>query len=89
LPLSIEPMPSQIVRVFVGRMEVITPADVSAVEEAIATSDRAALDARGRFLGPIGDRILARTVAADERTKILSLLNTTFKSYVDRSKACS
>lgn len=59
LPLSIRPEPSQTVRVFVGRMELITPRTVSTVEQALAERDRVTLARYGRFLMPILDTILS------------------------------
>ena len=53
LPLAIHPAPVQTVRVFVGRLEVITPATQRAVERALATSDNATLGKYQRFLEPI------------------------------------
>src|SRR5258708_85286 len=53
LPLSINPAPAQTVRVFVGRLELITPATEQAVKTAFATQDAATLKAYGRFLEPI------------------------------------
>jgi hypothetical protein len=53
LPLAINPAPSQRVRVFVGRMELVTPATRKAVETAFATHDGATLKMYGRFLEPI------------------------------------
>jgi hypothetical protein len=53
LPLSIIPPPSRIVRAFVGRLELITPATEQAVETALANRDRVTITKYGRFLGPI------------------------------------
>jgi hypothetical protein len=53
LPLSIDPAPGQIVRVFVGRLEIITPATAMAVKTAVAHNDEATLDKYSRFLEPI------------------------------------
>ena len=53
LPLTIDPAPGQIVRVFVGRLEIVTPATAMAVKTAVAHSDEATLDKYGRFLEPI------------------------------------
>ncbi len=44
LPLSISPAPAQTVRVFVGRLELVTPATQRAVEQALATHDQATLE---------------------------------------------
>lgn len=53
LPLSIQPAPAQISRVFVGRLELVTPATEKAVEAAFASRDKATLEKYGRFLEPI------------------------------------
>ena len=53
LPLTIDPVPGQIVRVFVGRLEIVTPATAMAVKAALARHDDATLDKYGRFLEPI------------------------------------
>lgn len=53
LPLSIKPAPAQTVRVFVGRLEIVTTATEKEVEKAFAAHDTATLRAYGRFLEPI------------------------------------
>ena len=53
LPLAIDPAPGQISRVFVGRLEVVTPATARAVETAVASNDEVILNKYGRFLEPI------------------------------------
>jgi hypothetical protein len=53
LPLSIHPAPNQLVRVFVGRMELVTPATERSIETALASHDGAALGKYDRFLNPI------------------------------------
>jgi hypothetical protein len=53
LPLSIQPAPAQIARVFVGRLELVTPATEKAVEAAFASHDQATLEKYSRFLEPI------------------------------------
>ena len=60
LPLSIHPAPAQIARVFVGRLELVTPATEKAVEAAFAAHDKAALEKYGRFLEPILQTIMAK-----------------------------
>jgi hypothetical protein len=65
LPLDIEPRPADVVRAFVGRMEVVTPATQRAVADAIAGNDRATLARYGRFLQPIGDRLVPAAASAD------------------------
>ena len=53
LPLAIDPAPGQVVRCFVGRLEIVTPATAIAVRTAIAHNDEEALSKYGRFLEPI------------------------------------
>ena len=53
LPLNIDPAPGQIVRIFVGRLEIVTPATAMAVKTAVAHNDEATLDKYSRFLEPI------------------------------------
>ena len=53
LPLTIDPAPGQIVRVFVGRLEIVTPITASTVKTALASNDEVTLNKFGRFLEPI------------------------------------
>jgi hypothetical protein len=53
LPLSISPAPGQIVRVFVGRLELVSPTTRKAVTAALAAHDKTTLAKYGRFLEPI------------------------------------
>ena len=62
LRLTIDPAPGKIVRVFVGRLEVVTPATAMAVETAMAHNDEATLNKYGRFLEPILQTIRQRTL---------------------------
>jgi hypothetical protein len=56
LPLTITPAPSAIARVFVGRIELVTPATLRDVSAALKSGDRAVLAKYGRFLQPIASR---------------------------------
>ena len=58
MPLTIAPAPSDAARVFVGRMELVTPVTRREVRMALATGDRATLAKYGRFLQPIGERVV-------------------------------
>ena len=58
LPLTIEPEPANIQRVFVGRMELLTAATQSAIETAAAAHDKTTLAKYGRFLAPMIETIL-------------------------------
>jgi hypothetical protein len=75
LPLHVDPAPSQIARVFVGRIELITPEITRVVEEAMATGNWPAIERYGRFLDPILNRIAAdnpsmKNLAEQVRQKI-------------------
>jgi hypothetical protein len=50
LPLTITPAPGQTVRVFVGRLELVTPATTQAVQKILATHDIEGLQKYNRFL---------------------------------------
>jgi hypothetical protein len=57
LPLRIEPAPFETSRVFVGRIELITPETKRAVEDAISRADWAGIEPYERFLDPILKRV--------------------------------
>jgi hypothetical protein len=53
LPLAVNPAPGQMVRVFVGRVEIVTPGTAEAVKAAMASNDEVTLNKYGRFLESI------------------------------------
>lgn len=68
LPLQIDPKPSEITRVFVGRIEIATPETLREVQMALEQRDRAKLAQYGRFLDPIGKQLMA-TLSGPERLR--------------------
>lgn len=88
LPLEITPKPANVARVFVGRMDVITPRDQQAVESAIARNDARVLEQYARFLSPITDRILAKNATASDKARIRQVTNAAFASYLKRATVC-
>jgi hypothetical protein len=88
LPLNIQPAPESVVRVFVGRVDVITPTCIRTVQKAFADNDRRTLERYGRRLGSIADRILARTSAPEDRDRMLDLLDRALASYARRAGNC-
>jgi hypothetical protein len=88
LPLEIDPRPAQVVRVFVGRMEVVSPSIGNEIREAIARSDQFALAKYGRFLQPIMDRILAGSTPA-ERARAQHLLQSVYARYASSASRCA
>jgi hypothetical protein len=75
LPLTINPAPAQTVRVFIGRLELVTPATQRAVEQALATHDRATLARYNRFLVPIIESMLASEKSSAKKEHLLEYLN--------------
>jgi hypothetical protein len=71
LPLAISPAPASTVRVFVGRLELVTPATERAVEQAFRAHDQPALDQYRRFLAPILNATIASAQADPARTRVL------------------
>jgi hypothetical protein len=67
LPLQIEPKPADLKRVFVGRMEIITPEIESEVAEAVRTNNQAVLRKYGRFLEPISQVVQSRLARYDQK----------------------
>ena len=75
LPLTITPAPAQTVRVFVGRLELVTPATQRAVEQALATHDRTTLARYNRFLVPIIENMIAGEKNSAKRAQLVEYLN--------------
>src|SRR5216684_4542601 len=82
LPLSINPAPAQTVRVFVGRLEVVTPATKKAVETAFAAHDAATLKAYGRFLEPILATMIKRETNPAQARRFQDYLNLVYSQLV-------
>jgi len=60
LPLSISPVPREITRVFIGRLELVSMRTRMAIEVALAKGDEATLEKYNRFLEPMLQIILQR-----------------------------
>jgi hypothetical protein len=75
LTLHIKPAPANAVRVFVGRLELVTPATEQAVESAFATGDRAALAKYKRFLEPITLSMVEQTTDESRQKLLLHYLD--------------
>lgn len=88
LPLQVKPAPATTARVFVGRMEVVTPEVQATVQSAITNNDAGVLARYARFLEPITERILATTTDASTRDRIRSVTSAAYARYVARSTAC-
>jgi hypothetical protein len=80
LPLSITPAPAQLVRVFVGLIELVTPATQRSVEAALASRDAATLRKYGRFLEPIFDIIVQKQSDPTRAANLQDDLDATYAS---------
>jgi hypothetical protein len=85
LPLSIQPAPAQTVRVFVGRLELVTPATEKAVESAFAAHDSTTLKAYGRFLEPILATMLKKETNPERAGRLQSNLSNVYGQLVDQN----
>jgi hypothetical protein len=82
LPLSIRPAPAQTVRVFVGRLELVTPATAKAIETAFAAHDTATLKTYGRFLEPILATMIKRETNPAQARRFQECLNSVYSRMV-------
>jgi hypothetical protein len=85
LPLSIHPAPAQTVRVFVGRLEIVTPATENAVERALATHDGATLKMFGRFLEPILQVMIQKESNSAKVRRFNQALNAYYSTEIARN----
>jgi hypothetical protein len=81
LPLSVSPVPTDVARVFVGRLELITPDMKDDVERAILQNDLDALNAYGRFLDAIVLQISDRPSLAASATQVAKALRAVSMSH--------
>jgi hypothetical protein len=75
LPLSIKPAPAQTVRVFVGRLELVTPATEKEVETAFAANNTSTLKTYGRFLEPILATMVKKEMNPAQARRLQDYLN--------------
>jgi hypothetical protein len=80
LPLSINPAPAQTARVFVGRLELVTPATEKAVETAFAMRDQVTLEKYGRFLEAILQTMMAKESNRSQAQKLVECLNAVYSA---------
>jgi hypothetical protein len=88
LPLAVTPKPTSVVRVFVGRAELIDSADIAIVATALTKHDHGVLERYGRLLAPIADRVLAKTSSPAARAEMSAQLDAMLKAHAARLGAC-
>jgi hypothetical protein len=86
LPLTISPAPAELTRVFVGRIELITPATKEAVEAAFASNDTATLAHYDRFLEPILTTMVNSVPDAPTRARLQSYLSRAYEDYYSQHR---
>jgi hypothetical protein len=84
LPLAIEPAPAAVARVFVGRMDLISPQSVADVRRALHSNDRATFARYGRLLDPIGRQLLVNATPS-EKTRLEQQLEAAFQAMLERT----
>lgn len=87
LPLTIHPTPAQTVRVFVGRLELVTPATERAVESAFAAHDRRTLEKYGRFLEPILQTMIAKEKNPFRAGKLNEYLGRVYSTLIEQARS--
>jgi hypothetical protein len=88
LPLTVSPAPSEVARVFVGRLELITPEMKDDVERAIVNNDLDALNHYGRFLATVAQQIADRPSISTNPARMFSALQAVAASHPPRPAAC-
>ncbi len=73
LPLAITPAPERLERVFVGRLEIVTPQTARTVETAFAANDEPTLNKYKRFVQPILQIARERYAQAERQSKAQAL----------------
>jgi hypothetical protein len=86
LPLTIKPAPVQTTRVFVGRLELITPATENAVEHALTAHDDATLANYARFLEPILNKMIKQATTPAKAQQLREDLNAYYNSAFHRNQ---
>jgi hypothetical protein len=88
LPLTITPSADELARVFMGRLEIITPGSLIAVESAIAEDDLVTLTRYDRFALPIIERVLAGGGHGVDAVRLDRLLAAVYASNAAEVSSC-
>jgi hypothetical protein len=84
LPLQIEPTPAAVARVFVGRMDLISPQSIADVGRALHSNDMATFARYGRLLDPISRQLLVNATP-DEKARLEQRLEAAFRAMLERT----
>ncbi|HEY1241899.1 MAG TPA: hypothetical protein VGF16_15155 [Bryobacteraceae bacterium] len=72
LPLNVNPAPDETTRVFVGRVELLSPATKQALQDAVDRWDQPALEKYGRFLSLFAKRLSLRGTTLQDAMRTLA-----------------
>jgi hypothetical protein len=86
LPLDVRPVPVDVARVFVGRLELVTPRTLQEVRDAIVSGDHATFRKFGRFAEPVVSRLLA-AAGPSERAALEELVKASYASVYSSARA--
>jgi hypothetical protein len=82
LPLKISPAPTSVARAFAGRMELLTDETLNRVAKALAENDERTLQAYGRFLSPIAERLISLRMVSDSAATV-NRMDTIYRAYTE------
>lgn len=88
LPLRITPAPRQVLRVFVGRLELATAATLTDIGTAARLGDASIEQRYGRFLGPFVEQLLARGLPPADRARVEALMRRASRPAESRPPVC-
>jgi len=87
LPLTIDPKPAAIHRVFVGRMELVTPTTQKAIETAAVSHDQTTLEKYGRFVPAMIETILRENPGSAHGAELNQALMDIYRAYFAQNTA--
>jgi len=85
LPLSINPAPAQTVRVFVGRLELVTQSNRKSSQDRVCNTRRRNIEAYGRFLEPILATMIKREMNPAQAGQLQSYLNVVYSRLLEQN----
>ena len=86
LPLRVTPAPASTIRVFVGRLELVTPATERAVESAFVANDQLTLAKYNRFLEPILSSMIQKSADRARSEQLAHYLSDLFQKLYATAK---
>lgn len=88
LPLTVEPPPAHVARVFVGRVEMLSPSIRQSIEAALASGDVPVLQKYGRFLDPFLTEI-RKAHELPQAPAVMRFLNSRYQAAANESRQAS